>query len=201
MRDAVARHGGNVGLRLSGARVYLQAEDYTRAEKYFEQAERNGANAKLAKTGMALAQAYGRRKLAAEKTLERAAEAVDAEGKPLKAESQVEAWELIVKSRLALADDKRGLAMRYANQAAQLVQDDADVHLLFADIEEDREGSPEQHLRKAANAPVPMPVAAGRLATLLGPTGEGCELAARYLKANRSGRLANRVRDVSRQCK
>jgi tetratricopeptide (TPR) repeat protein len=201
MRDAVARHGGNVGLRLGGARVYVQAEDYTRAEKYFEQAERSGANAKLARTGMALAQIYGRRSLAAEKSLERAAETVDAEGKPLKVESQVEAWELIVKARLALADDKRGLAMRYANQAAQLVQDDADVHLLFADIEEDREGSPEEHLRKAANAPVPMPVAAGRLAILLGSAEEGCALAARYLKANRSGRLANRVRDVSRQCK
>jgi tetratricopeptide (TPR) repeat protein len=201
MRDAVARHDRDAGLRLAGARVYLQAEDYTRAEKYFEQAERSGANPKLAKTGMALAQIYGRRKLGAEKSLERAAEAVDAEGKPMKAEPQTEVWELIVKARLALADEKRGLAVRYATQGSELMPNDGDVHLLWADIEEDREGSPEEHLRKAANAPVPMPVAAGRLATLLGPTEEGCELAARYLKANRSGRLANRVRDVSRQCK
>jgi hypothetical protein len=46
-----------------------------------------------------------------------------------------------------------------------------------------------------------MPVAAGRLAVLLGPTEEGCAMAARYLEANRIGKLANRVRDVSRQCK
>ena len=46
-----------------------------------------------------------------------------------------------------------------------------------------------------------MPVAAGRLAVLLGPTEEGCEVAARYLEANRNGRYASRARDVRRQCK
>lgn len=201
MRNAVGRHRNNVALRLAGARVYLQAEDYARAGVYFQQAKRNGANARLAETALALAQIYGRRKLGAEKSLERAAEAVDAEGNSLEAEPQVQVWELVVKARLALADEKRGLAVRYGKQAEGLMPDDADVHLLHADIEEDRERSPEEPLRKAANAPVPMPVAAGRLATLLGPTEEGCELAARYLKANRAGRLANRVRDVSRQCK
>jgi tetratricopeptide (TPR) repeat protein len=201
MRNAVGRHRNNVALRLAGARVYLQAEDYARAGVYFQQAKRNGANARLAETALALAQIYGRRKLGAEKSLERAAEAVDAEGNSLEAEPQVQVWELVVKARLALADEKRGLAVRYGKQAAGLMPDDADVHLLHADIEEDRERSPEEPLRKAANAPVPMPVAAGRLATLLGPTEEGCALAARYLKANRTGRLANRVRDVSRQCK
>jgi len=201
MRNAVGRHKKNVGLRLAGARVYLQAEDYTRAGSYFQQAKRNGADTRLAETALALAQIYGRRKLGAEKSLERAAEAVDAEGNPLAAGKQVQVWELIVKARLGLADEKRGLAVRYGKQAAGLMPDDADVHLLHADIEEDRERSPEEPLRQAANAPVPMPVAAGRLATLLGPTEEGCEMATRYLKANRSGRLANRVRDVSRQCK
>jgi tetratricopeptide (TPR) repeat protein len=201
MRNAVGRHKSNVALRLAGARVYLQAEDYTRAGNYFQQARRGGADARLAETALALAQIYGRRKLGAEHSLERARESVDAEGNPLKAGSQVQVWELIVKARFALADEKRGLAVRYAKQAAGLMPDDADVDLLFADIEEDRERSPEEPLRKAANAPIPMPVAAGRLATLLGPTEEGCEMAARYLKANRTGRLASRVRDVSRQCK
>jgi hypothetical protein len=126
---------------------------------------------------------------------------VDANGNPLEAAPQVRVWELIVKARLALADDKRGLAARYGTEAAELMPEDADVHLLLADLEETRERSPEESLRLAANAPVPMPVAAGRLATLLGPTEEGCAMAARYLKANRIGRLANRVRDVSRQCK
>jgi tetratricopeptide (TPR) repeat protein len=201
MRNAVGRHKSNVALRLAGARVYLQAEDYTRAGSYFQQAKRNGADARLAETALALAQIYGRRKLGAEKSLDRAAEAVDAEGNPLKAGPQVQVWELMVKARLALADEKRGLAVRYGKQALELMPDDADVHLLHADIEEDRERSPEEPLRKAANAPVPMPIAAGRLATLLGPTEEGCEMAARYLKANRTGKLASRVRDVSRQCK
>ena len=201
MRNAVGRHKSNVALRLAGARVYLQAEDYTRAGIYFQQAKRNGADARLAETALALAQIYGRRKLGAENSLERAAEAVDAEGNPLKAGPQVQVWELMVKARFALADEKRGLAVRYGKQAAELMPDDVDVHLLHADIEEDRERSPEEPLRQAANARVPMPVAAGRLATLLGPTEEGCDMAARYLKANRTGRLANRVRDVSRQCK
>jgi tetratricopeptide (TPR) repeat protein len=201
MRNAVGRHKSNVALRLAGARVYLQAEDYTRAGSYVQQAKRGGADARLAETALAVAQIYGRRKLGAEHSLERAGEAVDAEGNPLKAGPQVQVWELIVKARLALADEKRGLAVRYAKQAAGLMPNDADVHLLYADIEEDRERSPEGPLRKAANAPIPMPVAAGRLATLLGPTEEGCEMAARYLKANRTGRLASRVRDVSRQCK
>ena len=62
----------------------------------------------------------------------------------------------MVKARLALADEKRGLAVRYGKQAEGLMPDDADVHLLQADIEEDRERSPEEPLRKAANAPVPM---------------------------------------------
>jgi hypothetical protein len=119
----------------------------------------------------------------------------------LKAGPQVQVWALAVKARLALADEKRGLAVRYGKQAAGLMPNDADVHLLHADIEEDRERSPEAPLRQAANAPIPMPVAAGRLATLLGPTEEGCEMAARYLKANRTGKLASRVRDVNRQCK
>jgi tetratricopeptide (TPR) repeat protein len=201
MRNAVGRHKKNVALRLAGARVYLQAEDYTRAGSYFQQAKRNGADARLAETALALSQIYGRRKLGAEKSLERATEAADAEGNPLKAGPQVQVWELMVKARIALADEKRGLAVRYGKQAEGLMPDDADVHLLQADIEEDRERSPEEPLRKAANAPVPMPIAAGRLATLLGPTEEGCEMAARYLKANRTGKLASRVRDVSRQCK
>ena len=201
MRNAVGRHKNNVALRLAGARVYLQAEDYTRAGSYFQQAKRNGADVRLAETALALTQIYGRRKLGAEKSLERAAEAADAEGNPLKAGPQVQVWELTVKARLALADEQRGLAVRYGNQALGLIPDDADVHLLQADIEEDRERSPEEPLRKAANAPVPMPIAAGRLATLLGPTEEGCEMAARYLKANRTGKLASRVRDVNRQCK
>jgi tetratricopeptide (TPR) repeat protein len=201
MRNAVGRHKSNVAIRLAGARVYLQAEDYTRAGIYFQQAKRNGADARLTETALALAQIYGRRKLGAENSLERAAEAVDAEGNPLNAGPQVQVWELMVKARLALADEKRGLAVRYGKQAAGLMPDDVDVHLLHADIEEDRDRSPEEPLRQAANAPVPMPVAAGRLATLLGPTEEGCDMAARYLKANRTGRLANRVRDVSRQCK
>jgi tetratricopeptide (TPR) repeat protein len=201
MRNEVGRHKSNVAIRLAGARVYLQAEDYTRAGIYFQQAKRNGADVRLTETALALAQIYGRRKLGAENSLERAAEAVDAEGNPLNAGPQVQVWELMVKARLALADEKRGLAVRYGKQAAGLMPDDVDVHLLHADIEEDRERSPEEPLRQAANAPVPMPVAAGRLATLLGPTEEGCDMAARYLKANRTGRLANRVRDVSRQCK
>jgi hypothetical protein len=78
--------------------------------------------------------------------------------------------------------------------------DDADVHLLQADIEEDRERSPEAPLRKAANAPVPMPIAAGRLAVLLGPTEEGCELAAQYARSNRNGKQARKARDVTRAC-
>ncbi len=201
MRTAVGRHRNNVPLRLAGARIYLQAEEYTRAGTYFQQAKRNGADARLADTALALSQIYGRRKLGAEKSLERAAAAVDAEGNALSAGPQVRVWELIVKAHLALADEKRGLAVRYGKQAMALMPDDADVHLLRADIEEDRERSPEKPLRQAATAPVPMPVAVGRLATLLGPTEEGCEMASRYLKANRSGRLANRVRDVSRQCK
>jgi tetratricopeptide (TPR) repeat protein len=201
MRSAVSRHSSNVPLRLAGARVYLQAEDYSRAGSYLQQAKRNGADARLAETALALTQIYGRRKLGAEKSLERATEAVDADGKPLEAGPQVQVWELIVKARLAIADEKRGLAVRYAKEAESILPDDADVQLLLADLEEERERSPEEPLRKAANAPVPLPVAAGRLATLLGPTEEGCEMASRYLAANRSGKLANRVRDVSRQCK
>ena len=201
MRNAVGRHNRNAELRLAGARVYMQAEDYRRAGAYFQKAKRDGADARLADTGLALTQIYSRRKLGAEKSLERANEATDAEGNALPASTQVQVWELIVKARLALADDKRGLAVRYAREAEGLLPEDPDVFLLQADIEEDRERSPEEALRKAANAPVPMPEAAGRLATLLGPTEEGCEMAARYLKANRSTRLANRVRDVYRQCK
>jgi tetratricopeptide (TPR) repeat protein len=201
MRNAVGRHRNNVALRLAGARIYLQAEDYTRAGIYFQQAKRNGADARLAHTALALSQIYGRRKLGAENSLERAAAAIDAEGNALSAGPQVQVWALIVKARLALADEKRGLAVRYEKQAVALMPDDGDVHLLRADIEEDRERSPEEPLRRAATAPIPMPVAAGRLATLLGPTEEGCEMASRYLRANRSGKLANRVRDVSRQCK
>jgi len=201
MRNAVSRHKTNAALRLAGARVALQAEDYTRAGTYFQQAKRNGADARLAETALALAQLYGRRKLGAENSLERALEAVDAQGNRLDATAQVQVWELIVKARIALADEKRGLAVRYGGQALAIMPNDADLQLLLADIEEDRERSPEKPLRKAANAPVPMPVAAGRLATLLGPTEEGCEMAAHYLKANRGGKFANRVRDVSRQCK
>lgn len=201
MRNAVGRHRNHVGLRLAGARVYLQAEDPNRAASYFQQAKRNGADVRMAETAMALAQIYARRKLGAEKTLERALEAVDEAGNQLRATAQTKVWELVVKARLALADEKRGLAARYAKEAGEMRPDDPDVHLLEADIEEDRERSPEMPLRKAANAPVPMPVAAGRLGVLLGPTEEGCEMATRYLKANRGGRYAARVREVRRQCK
>jgi hypothetical protein len=112
----------------------------------------------------------------------------------------VQVWELIVKARFALADEKRGLAVRYAREAAAIRPDDADLHILEADIEEDRERSPEEPLRKAVSAPVPMPVAAGRLAVLLGPTEEGCAFAAQYLRANRGGTVARGARDVSREC-
>ena len=200
MRSAVARHGKNVALRLAGARVYLQAEDYTRAASYFQQAKRNGADVRLAETGLALAQVYGRRKLGAENSLERALEAVDPEGQKLEASPEVQVWELVVKARFALADQKRGLAVRYAKQALAIRPDDADVHLLQADIEEDRERSPEEALRRASESRVPMPIAAGRLAVWLGPTEEGCALAADYVKANRTGKQARKARDVTRQC-
>jgi tetratricopeptide (TPR) repeat protein len=201
MRSAVGRHNKNVDLRLAGARVYIQAEDYRRAGVYFQKAKRDGADARLAETGLALMQIYTRRKLGAEKSLERASEATDAEGNPLLPGAQVKVWELIVKARIALADDKRGLAVRYSREAQDILPGDADLFLLKADIEEDRERSPEEALRKAADAEIPLPVAAGRLATLLGATEEGCEMAARYLRANRATRLANRVRDIYRQCK
>jgi hypothetical protein len=45
-----------------------------------------------------------------------------------------------------------------------------------------------------------MPIAAGRLAVLLGPTEEGCALATKYVRSNRSGKEARRARDVSRDC-
>ncbi|MGD8608086.1 MAG: tetratricopeptide repeat protein [Myxococcales bacterium] len=200
MRSAVSRHSKNVDLRLAGARVYIQAEDYRRAGVYFQKAKRDGANPRLADTALALMQMYSRRKLGAENSLERAAEATDAEGNPLSAGPQVRVWELIVKARIALADDKRGLAVRYARQAEDILPGDPDLSLLEADIEEDRDRSPEEALREAANAAIPLPVAAGRLAMLLGPTEEGCQMAARYLRANRATRLANRVRDIYRQC-
>ncbi|MFW2389505.1 MAG: tetratricopeptide repeat protein [Polyangiales bacterium] len=201
MRNAVNRHKNNVALRLAGARVALQAEDYTRAGSYYQQAKRDGANARLTETALALAQLYGRRTLGAENSLERALEAIDAEGNRLEASPEVQVLELVVRARLALANEKRGLAVRYAKQALAIKPDDADVHLLRADIEEDRERSAEEPLREAANATLSMPVAAGRLAVLLGPTEEGCAMAARYLRANRNGRYAARARDVSRQCK
>ena len=201
MRNAVSHHNRNAGLRLAGARVYLQAEQYSKASVYYQQAKRLGADARTADTGLALAQVYDRRRLGAEKTLERAAEVPeDATEPPPPPSTLIQAWELVVKARLALADEKRGLAVRHAQRASELVPNDADVFLLQADIEEDRERSPEEQLRLAAGAPVPMPVAAGRLAILLGPTEEGCATASRYLKANRTGRLATRVRNVARQC-
>ena len=153
MRNAVGRHKSNVALRLAGARVYLQAEDYTRAGSYFQQAKRGGADVRLAETGLALTQIYGRRKLGAEHSLERAGEAVDADGSPLEAGPQVQVWELLVKARLALADEKRGLAVRYAKQAAGLIPNDADVLILQADIEEDRERSPEEPCAKQRTHP------------------------------------------------
>ncbi len=201
MRNAVNRHSRNAGLRLAAARVYLQAERYSMAGSYYQEAKRLGADPRTAETGLALAQMYDRRRLGAEKTLERAAEVADDEtAPPIPPSTVVQAWELVVKARLALADEKRGLAVRYAKRASELVPDDSDVFLLQADIEEDRERSPEGPLRLAAGAVVPMPVASGRLAVVLGPTADGCELAGRYLKANRAGRFASRVRSVVRQC-
>ena len=200
MRAAVARHSKNVPLRLAGARVCLQAEDYPRAMSYFQLAKRHGADARLADTGLALAQVYGRRKLGAENSLERATQAVDVEGNPLSANPQVQVWELVVKAHFALADEKRGLAVRYAKQAATIRPDDPDLALLQADIEEDRERSPESALRRAIAAKEPMPVALGRLALLLGPTDEGCELVSRYLRANRGGRQARKTRRLREQC-
>ena len=52
MRNAVGRHSKNAPLRLAAARVCLQAEDYTRAATYFQQAKRNGADVRLAETGL-----------------------------------------------------------------------------------------------------------------------------------------------------
>jgi tetratricopeptide (TPR) repeat protein len=200
MRNAVSRHSKNVPLRLAGARVALQAEDYSRAMSYYQIAKRDGADARMAQTALALAQLYGRRKLGAENSLERALEATDEEGNKLDASPEVQVWELIVKARLALADEMRGLAVRYAKQASAIRPDDVDLALLQADIEEDRERSPEEALRRAVAAEVPMPIASGRLGVLLGPTEEGCDLVASYLRANRGGKMARKARVVRDQC-
>ncbi|MGB5809904.1 MAG: hypothetical protein WBG86_05190 [Polyangiales bacterium] len=201
MRDAVARHGKNEGLRLVGARIYLQAEQYSNASSYFQQAKRLGADPRTAETGLALAQAYARRRLGAEKTLERAAEVPkDATEPPPPPSTWVQATELVVKAHLALADEKRGLAVRYGRRASELVPNDADVFLLLADIEEDRERASDAELRRASSAPIPMPVALGRLAVQLGPTEEGCRAAKAYLSANRNGKFGRKARDVTRQC-
>lgn len=193
-RQAVDRHKRNPDLRLQAARIYLQAGQYSRAATYFQQAKRYGAHPRTADTGAALAQVYDRRYRAAEKSMERADEA------PALEDKLVKAWALVVQGRLALKDNKRGLAVRRANEALAVLPESADAALLMADIEEDRERSPTEALQQAANANIPMPVAAGRLAQLLGPTPEGCDMAKRYLKATRSGKLAARVRDVSKQC-
>ncbi len=201
MRGAVSRHSRNPGLRLAAARIAMQGEQYPTASNYYQQAKRFGADARTAETGLALSQIYGRRKLAAESTIERAAETADnATEPPPTPTTLVMVWELVVKAHLALADEKRGLAVRYARRAAELIPNDADVFLLQADIEEDRERSPEEALRRAVEAPVPMPVAAGRLAVVLGPTEEGCAMAKRYLAANRTSRIARSVRYVAREC-
>ena len=201
MRSAVSRHAKNAGLRLAGARVYLQAEQYANAANYYQLAKRFGADERTAETGLALAQVYDRRRLGAENTLERAAEVgKDAEQPPPPPTTLVQAWALVVKGHLAIADEKRGLAVRYAKRASELVPNDADVFLLQADIEVDRDRPAAAPLKLAAEAPVPMPVAYGRLAVELGPTEEGCAAASAYLKANRSGRYGRKVRGVARQC-
>ncbi|MEM8608699.1 MAG: tetratricopeptide repeat protein [Myxococcota bacterium] len=201
MRNAVARHSKNAGLRLAGARVYLQAEQYGNASSYYQVAKRLGADERTAETGLALAQVYDRRRLGAENTLERAAEVgKDAEVPPPPPTTLVQAVELVVKGHLAIADQKRGLAVRYAKRASELVPNDADVFLLQADIEVDRDRPAAGPLKMAAEAPIPMPVALGRLAVELGPTEEGCAAATAYLKANRAGKYGRKARDVVRQC-
>ena len=196
VRAALARHKKDPGLRLEAARIYMQAGRFGRAAIAFQQAKRLGADPRLADTGAALAQGYDRRRRAAERSLEKAAEA------PASGDPNTQVWELLVRGRLDLAEDRRGLALRRSKQAERIAPESADVFLLQADIDEARERSPEAALRKAANAPIPMPIAAGRLAVLLGPTAEGCEMASRYLKATRTGgRRTTRVRDVARECR
>ena len=196
VRAAVERHKKDPGLRLEAARIYMQAGQFGRAAITFQRAKRLGADPRLADTGTALAQGYDRRRRAAERSLEKAAEA------PVNDNPRTQVWELLVRGRLELAEDKRGLALRRSRQAERIAPESADVFLLQADIDDARERSPEAALRKAANAPIPMPIAAGRLAVLLGPTAEGCEMAARYLKATRTGgRRTTRVREIARQCK
>lgn len=194
VRAALSRAKKDASLRLAAGRLYLQAEQYSRAAATFRRARKLGADARRTHVLSALAYAYAKKFRTANKSLDAAAEEKSSD-------PELDAWVRVVRAREELADDRNFAAASQAGRAAKLAPDDADVRLAQALVEEARGGQPLPHLRAAASASIPMPLAAGHAALKLGPAAEGCTMAKQYIRAAPRGQLARDVRDILKQCR
>jgi predicted Zn-dependent protease len=206
LRDALRKNRHEGYLRLALGELYLQAESYGQAARFFELAARlDGVDPREALVGAALAQALNRRRSPAERTLEQAAEA-DAEASPRptrtpEALAALEARAAVAEGRLELLQDHGAAARRLAARALARMPESGDALLLSAVLAADQASTPPVDAwRKASRGRPRQPLAAAQLALALGANEEGCAAGRAYLRAAPRGAQASAVRELVRGC-
>ena len=116
------------------------------------------------------------------------AEKVERQNRP---RSRVRALLRVARGRLAFENDQIAMARRLAQRALSNDPRCAEAHLLLADIAENRNDSPHEHLRRAAGCPDAPPIAFARLALSEPSKSTSCDWAKRYKTASPSGRFVS----------
>jgi tetratricopeptide (TPR) repeat protein len=177
-------------------RALVQAEEDRQAERAFRVALRKDEQQVEAYLGLALidlrkgALSQAARQLG---RAERAARRTDAG-------DVVEARIRAARARFEFENGNFGRAEELAREAIEIDEDNAEAHLVLANIAAERGNDPVPEFRRAASGRTPPPEALGLFVRRVGPTDEGCKLARRYLEAAPKGWDAREVRGVLQRC-
>src|SRR5690606_21865529 len=198
VRRALREHDDDPSLVMSLGWLYLQAESYTNAVRTFGRLIQ-GENPPLeAVLGRALAQARMRAAAPARSAVEDATKSLD----EATLEPTLRAERHAVRARLALADDRRAIAQREAQQALELDPKNTEAHLVLADVRADRNEDDTAALEAALDGLHP----SSRPLAVLGMRGEevtdaSCDYARRYRRAAPNGQYARGISRVLRDCR
>ena len=197
MRRAITRYGDDPTLVVSLAWLYVQAEQYSTAVRWFGRVI-EGQEPLEAVLGRVLAQIRMRASAPARSTMDAVLDSVDESA--LDAETRAELHAVL--ARLAHAGDNRVQAAAEAQRALELDPKNGEAHLVLADLAADREQDDTAHLEAALDARRPPSRPLAVLAMRADPvTDAACDYARRYRRAAPAGQFARGVARVLRDCR
>ncbi len=180
--------------------LYMQSEEYAQAIRRFGQLL--GGETEEPRIALAKILAQLRMRLAnpARAALDDFVEDRDLEALPAGLRAEIHA----LRARIAWTDHDRGVALREANAALELDRQNAEAHLVLAEVAHDREDEPTATAEYRASLEGAHPPSRG-LALLSireeAVTAPICEYARRYRRAAPNGQYARGIWRVQRDCR